>query len=159
MFITNVSWQSERSRPCCPGVRSAHRRGGVKRPARLPTLSWGVDSDGRARSDTGCAAVSAVRWMVHRASRASIEITMDKQFAHLLQLGRRGAERRFDELVNELSFLFASFPHLSESFDADELPLSFIIKRDACDARAETSRRYRSAQTSVTTRVAPPPKK
>ena len=45
---------------------------------------------------------------------------MDKQFSHLLQLGRRGAERRFDELVNELNFLFASFPHLSESFDADE---------------------------------------
>jgi uncharacterized protein (DUF2461 family) len=92
--------------------------------------------------------------MVHRASRASIEITMDKQFSHLLQLGRRGAERRFDELVNELSFLFASFPHLSESFNADELPLSFIIKRDARDARAKTSPRYRSAQTSVTTRVA-----
>ena len=78
---------------------------------------------------------------------------MDKQFSHLLQLGRRGAERRFDELVNELSFLFASFPHLSQSFDADELPLSFIIKRDACDARAKTSRRYRAGQTSVTTRV------
>ena len=103
----NASCQKERSRPFCPGFRCAYRRGGVRRPARLPTLSWGVDSD------TGCPAVSAVRWMVHRTSRASIEITMDKQFSHLLQLGRRGAERRFDELVNELSFLFASFPHLA----------------------------------------------
>src|SRR5437016_9500688 len=96
--------------------------------------------------------------MAHRASRASIEITMDKQFTHCLQLGRRGAERRFGELMNELSFLFASFPHLSEAFEADELPLSFIIKRDARDARAKTSRRYRSTQTSVTTRGARRPK-
>jgi hypothetical protein len=92
--------------------------------------------------------------MVRRASRASIEITMDKQFSHFLQLGRRGAERRFGELMNELSFLFASFPHLIEAFDADELPLSFIIKRDARDARAKTSRRSRSTQTSVTTKDA-----
>ena len=95
----------------------------------------------------------AVRRMVHRASRASIEITMDEQFSHLVQLGRRGAERRFGELINELSFLFASFPHLSDAFDADGLPLSFIIKRDARAARMKTSRGHRSAQKAVTTRA------
>ena len=47
---------------------------------------------------------------------------MDKQFSHLLQLGRRGAERRFGELINELRFLFTSFPHLSDAFDADGCP-------------------------------------
>ena len=70
---------------------------------------------------------------------------MDKNFSHLLQLGRRGAERRFGELINELRFLFTSFPHLSDAFDADGLPLSFIIKRDARDASGKTSRRHRSA--------------
>ena len=91
--------------------------------------------------------------MVRCASYASIEIIMDKNFPHLLQLGRRGAERRFGELINELRFLFTSFRHLSDAFDADGLPLSFIIKRDARDARVKTSRRHRSAQTVVTTRV------
>ena len=95
-----------------------------------------------------------VRWIVLRASCASIEIIMDKQFSHLLQLGRRGAERRFGELINELRFLFTSFRHLSDAFDADGLPLSFIIKRDAREASAKTSRRHRSGQTAVTTRVA-----
>jgi uncharacterized protein (DUF2461 family) len=91
--------------------------------------------------------------MVLRTFRAAIEITMDKKFSHLLQLGRRGAERRFGALMNELTFLFASLPHLSDAFDADDLPLPFIIKRDARDARVKTSRRHRSAQTVAATRV------
>jgi uncharacterized protein (DUF2461 family) len=78
---------------------------------------------------------------------------MDKQFSHLLQLGRRGADRRFGELINELRFLFVAFPHLSDAFDADGLPLSFIIERDARDARAKMPRRHRSAHTAATTRV------
>jgi hypothetical protein len=78
---------------------------------------------------------------------------MDKQLSHLLQLGRRGAERRLGELINELRFLFVSFPHLGDAFDEDGLPLSFIIKRDARGARAKTSRRHRSAHTTVTTKV------
>jgi hypothetical protein len=91
--------------------------------------------------------------MVLCASRTSSEIIMVKNFSHLLQLGRRGAEHRFGELINELSVLFTSFPHLSDAFDADGLPLSFIIKRDARDASVKTSRRHASAQTEVTSRV------
>jgi len=79
---------------------------------------------------------------------------MDKQFSHLFQLGRRGAERRLGALMNELRFLVASFPHLSDAFDADDLPLPFLIRRDARDPGMKTSRRHRSAQTVVTTRVA-----
>ena len=75
--------------------------------------------------------------MIRRASYASIEIIMDKNFSHLLQLGRRGAERRFGELINELRFLFTSFPHLSDAFDADGLPLSFIMKRRRTRRRRE----------------------
>ena len=91
--------------------------------------------------------------MVRRASYASIEIIMAKNFSHLLQLGRRGAECSFGQLISELRFLFTSFPHLSDAFDADGLPLSFIIKRDARDASGKTSRGHRSGQTAVTTRV------
>jgi uncharacterized protein (DUF2461 family) len=89
--------------------------------------------------------------MVLRAFCAANEIAMDKQFSDVLQLGRRGAGRRLGALMNELSFLFASFPHLSDVFDADDLPLPFIIKRDARDARVRTYRRHRSAQTGVKT--------
>ena len=88
--------------------------------------------------------------MVRRAFYAAIEIIMDKNFSHLLQLGRRGAERRFGELINEMRFLFTSFPHLGDAFDADGLPLSFIIKRDAS---VKTSRQHRSAPAAVATRV------
>jgi hypothetical protein len=115
-------------------------------------VSWSVDSDSRARSDTGRPAVHPVRRMVHRTSGASLGITMDKQFSHLLLRGRRGAERRFSALINELSFLFASCPHLSDAFDADGLPLSFIIKRDARAARVKTSCGRGFAWTAVTTR-------
>jgi hypothetical protein len=78
---------------------------------------------------------------------------MGKNIFHLLQLGRSGAERRFGELINELRFLFTSFPHLGDAFDADGLPLSFIIKRDARDAHVKMARRQRSAQTAVTTGI------
>ena len=75
---------------------------------------------------------------------------MDKQFLQLLQLGKRGAERRCRALMNELAVLFASFPHLTDAFDADELPISFIIKRDAHDARADGVSRHKSARAAST---------
>ena len=88
--------------------------------------------------------------MVRHVSYASIEFIMDKKFSHLLQLGKRGAERRFGELIDELRFLFISFPHLSDAFDEDGLPLSFIIKRDA---GVKTSRRHTAAPSAATTTV------
>jgi len=54
--------------------------------------------------------------------------------------------------MSELAFLFASFPHLGDAFDADGLPLPFIIKRDARDARVKSSRPHRSIQITVGTR-------
>jgi hypothetical protein len=62
---------------------------------------------------------------------------MDKQFPHLLTLGRDSVERRFGELMNELSFLFVSFPHFGDAFDRDGLPVSFIIKRDSHNAQVK----------------------
>lgn len=81
---------------------------------------------------------------------------MDKQLAHLLKLGKRGVERRFGELMYELSFLFASFPHLSDAFDADELPVSFIIRRDSRGAQVRVVKRRSANQAAVTTPVVRP---
>jgi len=80
---------------------------------------------------------------------------MDKHVSHLLELGKRGAERRFAELMNEVSVLFASFPQLSDAFDADELPVSFIIKRDSRGAQIKVVGRHRSAPVAVKTPVTP----
>ena len=75
---------------------------------------------------------------------------MDKQFSHLLELGKRGAERRFRELMNELSFLIGSFPHLNDAFDADELPVSFIIRRDSRGAQVRMVRREKTRALAAT---------
>ena len=47
----------------------------------------------------------------------------------LLALARRGAEVQFRELIQEAKLLVGLFPHLRDSYDSDELPLDFIIKR------------------------------
>jgi len=52
-----------------------------------------------------------------------------KQNTHLFQLAKRGAEARLDDLVHEAKLLVNLFPHLRDSFDKDELPMSFIIAR------------------------------
>jgi hypothetical protein len=54
-----------------------------------------------------------------------------KANAHLFELAKRGAEVRLRELVSEAKNLVRLFPHLRDSFDKDELPVSFIIARSA----------------------------
>jgi hypothetical protein len=61
---------------------------------------------------------------------------MAKHSSHLLELARKGAEARLRELVDEARMLFNSFPHLRDSFDPDELPVRFILKRGAARAAA-----------------------
>jgi hypothetical protein len=73
-----------------------------------------------------------------------------KQDAHLFELAKRGAEVRLRELLQEAKNVIDLFPHLRDSYDRDELPLSFIIKRDAgpvARARAERPRRRMSTIT------------
>ncbi len=65
-------------------------------------------------------------------------------------LNKRGAESRFRVLIDELKLLTVAFPHLSESFDADELPVSFLLKQGADRA----ARKIRPAKPG-----APPKKK
>ncbi len=48
----------------------------------------------------------------------------------IVTLAKQGAALRFRGLLNELDVLLSSFPHLQDAFDADELPLSFIVRRE-----------------------------
>jgi len=68
---------------------------------------------------------------------------MAKYSSHMLELAKRGAALRLRELANELHTLLMAFPDLHDSFDADELPVSFIVRRDARRARAKAVRRQK----------------
>jgi hypothetical protein len=56
---------------------------------------------------------------------------MAKHSSHILDLAKRGAEARLQDLAMEAKLLIELFPHLKDSFDRDELPISFIVKRDS----------------------------
>ena len=72
---------------------------------------------------------------------------MSKHSSHILDLAKRGAALRLRELANELHTLLIAFPDLHDAFDADELPVSFIVRRDArrAGASAVTRRKPMSA--------------
>ncbi len=42
-------------------------------------------------------------------------------------LAKRGAEARLRELMQEARYLLRLFPDLRDSFDPDELPVSFLL--------------------------------
>jgi hypothetical protein len=63
----------------------------------------------------------------------------------LYELAKRGAEVQFRELVQEVKYLVELFPHLRDSVDKDELPLSFIVARDSLRAKMPKPRRRMSA--------------
>jgi hypothetical protein len=73
--------------------------------------------------------------------------------AHLFELAKRGAKARLGELVQEAKYLIDLFPHLRDSFDKDELPMSFIMARSAGrvtrTSAAERPRRRMSARKKV----------
>jgi hypothetical protein len=54
---------------------------------------------------------------------------MPKHRSHILELARRGAEARLQDLRQEATLLLQLFPHLRDAFDKDELPVSFIIAK------------------------------
>jgi hypothetical protein len=74
-------------------------------------------------------------------------MVMPKSSAKMPMLGKGQAEARFRELVDELKLLTVAFPHLRESFDADELPVAFIVRRDGNRAKARAERRQRTEKT------------
>jgi hypothetical protein len=57
----------------------------------------------------------------------------------------RGAEVRFRELAEEAKQLLKVFPDLNASFDEDELPLNFILRKGARKAAAGRRRRKMTA--------------
>ena len=61
----------------------------------------------------------------------------------LKSYARRGAEVRLRELAEEAKHLFNVFPDLSASFDEDELPLNFILRKGARKSAAGVRRRRR----------------
>jgi hypothetical protein len=74
---------------------------------------------------------------------------MAKYSANILELAKRGAEVRLRELTDEVRILTLSFPHLRDSFDEDELPVSFILKKGAGRATKQQTRRRRRKMTAA----------
>jgi hypothetical protein len=58
-------------------------------------------------------------------------IVVHENVSELLKGAKAEAMARFRELVSELSALTSAFPDLSDAFDADELPVPFILRRDS----------------------------
>ena len=56
---------------------------------------------------------------------------MRKHLSNGFQLTRRRAAFRLRQLLGEIHALMGSLPDLRDAFDADELPLAFILKRDS----------------------------
>ena len=56
----------------------------------------------------------------------AILMLMPKHSSHVLDLAKRGAAIRLGELADEAKLLLGLFPHLRDSFDRDEMPISFL---------------------------------
>jgi hypothetical protein len=69
-----------------------------------------------------------------------------KKTADVARLTKQAASNQFRSLVDELKLLLELFPHLRDSYDADELPLSFIMKRNAQRPEAAKARADRRAK-------------
>src|SRR6266478_1252866 len=66
-----------------------------------------------------------------------------KSNTQILELAKRGAEVQLRELAQEIKNLVDLFPNLRDSFDKDELPLRFIMARDAGVATKTSAERPR----------------
>jgi len=58
---------------------------------------------------------------------------------HILELAKRGAAARLQDLVHEARLLLELFPHLRDAFDKDELPISFIVAKGSGQLTKRTS--------------------
>ena len=84
---------------------------------------------------------------------------MAKHSSHIHELAQRGAEVRFRELLDEIKLLTVAFPRLWDSFDKDELPVNFILRkgRDRASKRpmASGKRGWSAAQRKAAKRKGP----
>jgi hypothetical protein len=58
-------------------------------------------------------------------------IVVNESVSELRKGAKAEAMAMFPELVSELRALTSAFPDLSDAFDADELPVQFILRRDS----------------------------
>src|SRR5689334_11713971 len=54
-----------------------------------------------------------------------------KHNPRVYELAKVGAESQMRDLLREVQQLLELFPHLRDSFDKDELPISFIMAKDS----------------------------
>ena len=66
---------------------------------------------------------------------------MAKPVSRTSDLTKRRAEARFRDLMFEVKLLVDLFPHLRDSFDADELPIAFIVAKGSGQLKKKTRRR------------------
>lgn len=63
--------------------------------------------------------------------------------AHLLELAKHGAQAQLSDLLHEMRMILELFPDLRDSFDADELPVRFLLKRGATKRQMSAAARAR----------------
>lgn len=68
---------------------------------------------------------------------------MRKHSSPVMRVTERGAAFRVRQLLAELRLLMQSFPDLHDAYDADELPLAFIFRRDSRQMKASPEPRKR----------------
>jgi hypothetical protein len=71
---------------------------------------------------------------------------MAKQPPRILELAKRGAEARLQDLIHEAKLLVQLFPHLRDSYDPDELPVSFIVAKGSGQLKKKEAARRRPRQ-------------
>jgi hypothetical protein len=74
---------------------------------------------------------------------------MAKRSSHILDLAKRGAEARLQDLIHEAQILLDLFPHLKDSFDKDELPVDFIVARGSGLLKRDTESGGRKPMTAA----------
>jgi hypothetical protein len=80
---------------------------------------------------------------------------MPKYSSHIVELAKRGAEARLRELIGEAKNLIELFPRLRDSFDRDELPMPFILRKGAGRARKfKPARRRRRMSAAARAKIA-----
>lgn len=80
---------------------------------------------------------------------------MSRQPSQKPQMTQRAAASRLRQLLDELALLMRAFPDLRNAFDPDELPLEFILQRDARAEPVGRSMRPSPAPVNAATRRRP----
>jgi hypothetical protein len=79
---------------------------------------------------------------------------MPRHSKHFLNLVKRGATVRLQDLIYEAKLLLQLFPDLRDSFDKDELPVSFIMAKGSGRAATRGPRRRRRPMSAARRKAA-----